>query len=130
MREVQGFAVVRGSDSEAPGLTRSAVNCEENPRGPRCTQGGISTGSFTGFGIPVATIMRFIGVELGAPVVDDTGLTGTFDVSLHWSGEPTPSDDAPVLSTAIREQLGLRLERRQVRVEVLVVDHIERPSAN
>jgi uncharacterized protein (TIGR03435 family) len=57
-------------------------------------------------------------------------LAGTFDVALRWANEPGGSDDAPVIGTAIREQLGLRLERRQVPLEVLVVDRIERPAAD
>ncbi len=67
---------------------------------------------------------------LDRPVVDQTGLTGTYDVMFDWkAGEPdAPS---PSLFTAIQEQLGLKLEARKIPLEVLVVDHAERvPKEN
>jgi uncharacterized protein (TIGR03435 family) len=74
------------------------------------------------------------------PVLDQTGLSGTFDFDLKWSGDPSlsggrgvpPADpaSAPDLLTAIEEQLGLRLEARKASVQILVIDRAERPSAN
>jgi uncharacterized protein (TIGR03435 family) len=71
------------------------------------------------------------------PVLDETGLTGTFDYSLEWSPEtdrPTTSDSAlvagPTFVEALREQLGLKLIPGKGRVDVIVVDHIEHPSGN
>lgn len=67
------------------------------------------------------------------PVLDQTGLTGTFDFDLTWSG-PEPAHDtlpaAPDLFDAVTEQLGLRLEAKKASVEILVIDGAERPSAN
>jgi uncharacterized protein (TIGR03435 family) len=129
-RDVQGYALIRATDRLGTGLTPSTVNCEENFKGSRCSEGGITMNSFTAFGMPLASVIRIIATHMAppAPIVDETGLTGTFDVALRWSNEATGSDDAPVISTALREQLGLRLERRQVPVEVLAVDHIEPPT--
>src|SRR2546422_352703 len=67
-------------------------------------------------------------------VLDETGLTGRFDIDLTW--DPTfdaPADqrapsDAPSVFTAVREQLGLRLEPAKARVPVLVIDAIEPPT--
>lgn len=83
---------------------------------------------------------------LKRPVIDKTGLTGTFDVHLRWARDPEPAgirlaDDsgapavtadpnAPSLPAAIEEQLGLKLEPARGPVEYLVVDHVERPSGN
>lgn len=68
------------------------------------------------------------------PVVDQTGLTGRFDVELKWtvdeSKAATDINAAPGLFTAIQEQLGLRLEPTKAPADVLVVDSVERPSAN
>jgi uncharacterized protein (TIGR03435 family) len=66
------------------------------------------------------------------PVVDRTGLKGSYDFTLKWRADSsTPSDsDEPSLFTAIREQLGLRLVPSKAPVEVIVVDHIEHPSPN
>jgi bla regulator protein blaR1 len=70
-------------------------------------------------------------------LVDQTGLTGTYDFTLKWSREqPGGSDsgasntDAPSFFTALQEQLGLRLVPTKAPVEVIVIDHIEQPSPN
>jgi uncharacterized protein (TIGR03435 family) len=74
---------------------------------------------------------------LKGPVTDRTGITGTFDFDVPYAvdsleARPTNTPGAlfPPLETAIQEQLGLRLERGKGPVEVLVIDHIEKPSEN
>ncbi|MGD0445839.1 MAG: TIGR03435 family protein [Edaphobacter sp.] len=63
-------------------------------------------------------------------VVDKTSLAGDYDFTLNWSS-PTDSDGTGAsIFTAIQEQLGLKLESTKGPVEVLVIDHIERPSEN
>ena len=76
------------------------------------------------------------------PVVDQTGLKDRFDFELKWtpdeaqsSGQPPVfsgdnSDAQPGLYTAIQEQLGLKIVPTKTPVEVLVIDHLEPPSAN
>ncbi len=66
--------------------------------------------------------------KLGRPVVNSTGLLGTFDFTLDWTPDDTAVDGAagPSLFTAIQEQLGLKLEPSKSLVEVLVIDHVER----
>jgi uncharacterized protein (TIGR03435 family) len=64
----------------------------------------------------------------GGPVVDQTGLKGSYDFTLKWDSEI--GADAPSFFTAIREQLGLQLIDSKAQVEVIVIDHIEQPSAN
>jgi uncharacterized protein (TIGR03435 family) len=67
------------------------------------------------------------------PVIDRTGLTGSYDFTLRWTSQVTAEtlpDAAPSLSTALREQLGLRLDATRGKAEVLVIDHVERPSEN
>ena len=73
----------------------------------------------------------------GRMVADQTGLTGTYDFTLTWSDQSVATGagqengtDAPSLFTAVQEQLGLKLVPTRVPVEVIVVDSIERPSAN
>lgn len=68
----------------------------------------------------------------GLPVINQTGLDGVFNLKLLWTpdGEHPESADAPPdLPTAIQEQLGLRLASRKAPVEVLVIDHAEKPEA-
>jgi uncharacterized protein (TIGR03435 family) len=77
---------------------------------------------------------------LDRPVVDKTGLSGHYDFDLEWApdesqfggGVPAASADAPSapLFTAIQQQLGLKLVATRGPVDALIVDKIERPSAN
>jgi uncharacterized protein (TIGR03435 family) len=76
----------------------------------------------------------------GRSVVDKTGITGSYDVTLRWtrtgSAAAVPDDastqdeNAPSFFTAIQEQLGLRLATTKGLVDYVIVDHIEKPSAN
>jgi uncharacterized protein (TIGR03435 family) len=70
--------------------------------------------------------------EVDRVVLDKTGITGRFDITLTWTPDTaTPSaDSGPSIFTALQEQLGLKLESTKAPVEVLVVDHVEMPSAN
>jgi bla regulator protein blaR1 len=72
------------------------------------------------------------GAADGRPVVDQTGLKGTFDFTLKWTPQQLTASggDAPSLFTAVRDQLGLQLVPSKAAVEVIVIDHIEQPSAN
>jgi uncharacterized protein (TIGR03435 family) len=84
------------------------------------------------------SLTRILSNEVGRVVVDQTGLTGKYDLTLKWTpdnapppmlnGEPDTS--APSIFTAVQEQLGLKLESTKAPVQVLVVDHAELPSEN
>jgi uncharacterized protein (TIGR03435 family) len=88
-----------------------------------------------GIGMPAlaANLSRSYASALNRTVIDKTGLTGTFDLHLKWTIDDPISIDAaagPSIVTAIQEQLGLKLESTRGGVEVLVIDRIEKPSAN
>jgi len=71
--------------------------------------------------------------ELHRPVNDRTGLTGLFDLHLKWTSDSAAGPDSPdavSIFTALKEQLGLKLEAAPTSTEVLVIDRIEKPSAN
>ena len=72
--------------------------------------------------------------SLDRPVVDQTGLTGRFDVRLSWTPDNARAAEnpnaPPEIFTAIQDQLGLRLVSTKALVDVLVIDHVEKPSAN
>ncbi len=70
---------------------------------------------------------------LGRPVIDMTGDERKFDFHLRWTPDETLADaasssDNPSLTTALREQSGLKLESRKVQADVLIVDRAELPS--
>jgi uncharacterized protein (TIGR03435 family) len=83
-----------------------------------------------------ATLAEFsqnMGMVLDRPMVDQTGLAGRFDFVLRWTPEGARTDDSnspPGLFTAIQEQIGLRLDATRAPVDVLVIDHIDKPSPN
>ena len=90
-----------------------------------------------GSSIPMRTLTSMLTSTLGSPVVDNTGLTGNFDVTLKFANpHSSPNDTAgdptlPSLFTAVTEQLGLRLNREKVSLSFLVIDHVDRlPTAN
>lgn len=66
---------------------------------------------------------------LDRPVLDQTGVAGEFDINLQWTPDDRP-DRGPSIFTALEEQLGLKLVSQKGAVDVLVVDQVEKPSAN
>lgn len=68
------------------------------------------------------------------PIVDQTGLAGQYDFNLKWTFDETEASNnpnaAPGLFTAVQEQLGLKLEAVKAPADVIVIDKVERPSAN
>jgi uncharacterized protein (TIGR03435 family) len=67
---------------------------------------------------------------LNINVDDRTGLTGLYDFTLQYTYQSSDPDSFPTITTAIQEQLGLKLESTKGSVPVLVIDHIERPTPN
>lgn len=91
-------------------------------------------------GVTMPRLIFILSDTLGRAVVDKTGFTGTFDAHLEFTpdegtgnvpGQAATVDlPGPSIFTALQEQLGLRLEPAKGPVEVLVIDHVERPSEN
>jgi uncharacterized protein (TIGR03435 family) len=99
--------------------------------------------------VQMAELIRMLATALGRPVLDRTGYTGEFDVHLSFTpdqstmglpGAGGPRDvggpqlstdpDRPTIFAALQEQLGLKLVTAKGPVEVLVIDHVERPTEN
>ena len=68
--------------------------------------------------------------QLGRPVLDRTGIQAEFDYRLEFAADDTHADSFPTLFAAIQEQLGLKLEAARGPVEILAIDHAEKPSEN
>ncbi len=84
----------------------------------------------------IAILARELAQLLGRPVLNQTGLTGRYDLSLRWTPDDAvaPASASPEASpdifTAIQEQLGLKLESTKGPVPVLVIDSVQKPSPN
>jgi uncharacterized protein (TIGR03435 family) len=77
-----------------------------------------------------------LGAQMGKDVVDQTGITGKFDFRLKYSGR-TADDNSendptkwPPMVDAVQDQLGLKLEPANGELEMLVIDHVDKPSEN
>jgi len=76
--------------------------------------------------------------NLGRPMVYQTGVTGTVDFTLEWTpeargaaqpgGEVQPESTGPTFEEALREQLGINLKSTKAPINILMIDHVERPS--
>ena len=93
----------------------------------------VGQGRFEATGFEVGNLADNLTGNIGKTVVDKTGLAGKkFDFKLNYTPDEQQgtSDAGPSLFTAIEEQLGLKLLASKAMVEVVVVDHIEKPSEN
>jgi len=101
---------------------------DATPNQPVC--GSISTGvgRLTLRAMPIALLVQYLSPVVSRVVIDQTELTGNFDVDLQWSPETVRTDDALSVFTALQEQLGLKLQPTKRPVDVLVIEHIEQPA--
>jgi uncharacterized protein (TIGR03435 family) len=94
---------------------------------------GPTPGSVALFGGSMDTLALLLSQPAGRPVVNKTGLTGRYDVELEM-GRPSPAaqgeSDTESIFSIVQYRLGLKLESQKNEVEVLVIDHMERPSQN
>ena len=76
--------------------------------------------------------------ELQRPIIDRTQLTGRYDIDLNFLPDSGPmtingtaiNADAPSLTTAVREQLGLKLDSSRAPIDVIVIDRVSAPTEN
>jgi len=122
----------------SPAPMRIIPAADEPPRrrcGAAMAPGWISARSMT-----IKEFTRVLAQLLRRPVIDETGLAGEFDVDMLFAPDsgagalvgppPAALAEAPSLTTALQEDLGLRLDARRGPVDVLVIDRIDRPTEN
>ncbi|HEX4809984.1 MAG TPA: TIGR03435 family protein [Bryobacteraceae bacterium] len=125
----------------------------KGPNGEQLPQGGVwvtGRGKMVVTGASIGGFAEVLSRRLGQTVLDRTGLKGTYYFKLEWTPEPRqgdsfggspglgptavpapfPDSNRPSLFTAIQEQLGLKLESQKGPVEVIAIDHVEKPSEN
>ena len=145
-REVPMYALALGQSARALGPKLESEKPECAPTGrsnppPQCGRGASVGRGVIDFGsLDMKTLARILSSmpAVGRPVIDQTGLTARYRVDLRFNPaqaaaapEAPPIDpDAPSIFSALQEQLGLKLESTKGPVPVLVITHIEAPSAN
>ena len=105
---------------------------------PRAREGGFVQGTANGLHMETTKgsmerLARQLSSSAGRPVIDRTGLAGTYEYTLDWfpaNRIPAPESTVPSMFIAVQEQLGLRLESTTAPQEVLVIDRVEKPSEN
>jgi uncharacterized protein (TIGR03435 family) len=119
--------------------TRDCAEAPSTPRPCHVFHGGPARGAI-GKTVNMADLADYL-TFLGRPVVDRTGIRGDFDIDVPASSlgtevaaraandgrEPTPDPSSPTIFAALAD-LGLKLESTKEPVEVLVIDHVERPT--
>jgi len=135
-KEVPGYALVLAKSGTK--LKEAIGNDPLQPGGPAMFAGkavagvGMLAGPMT-----TSTIAELLSGSLQVPVIDRTGLNGVYVLNLRWkpmegeAGFKTTDDfDLPSIFTAVEEGLGLRLEPQKVSIDLIVIDHAEKPSGN
>ena len=155
-RPVYALTVARSDKRLGRGLTKVDTDCvaamrelaaptpgAARPRGaPPCSFGG-GPGRIQGNIVSLAFLANVLSRQVGRPVVDRTGVTDYFNITLEFApdsdartsnGPPPPQPptvgDAPSIFTAVQEQLGLKLESTRAPVDVLVIDKASPPTEN
>jgi uncharacterized protein (TIGR03435 family) len=122
-RDVPIYAlhIVRPDGRPGPGLKPAA----EGSRGFREREGSLGTDKTT-----MTELVKELTGYAGRPIVDRTGLRGDWQLTLNWTpdGVDAADPDLPSIFTAVREQLGLRLEATRGPAEMLVIDGAEKPT--
>jgi len=120
------------------GIAKNGPKLEKS--GPGESSSGNGQGHLEGRNITLAGLAWRLGRKLDRPVVDRTGLPGEFNYKLEWTPEEELAKraaqpgaalpDRPSIFVAIQQQLGLKLEPQKAPVEILVIDHAEKPTEN
>jgi len=131
---VYDMVVAKGGSKLKPAppavvTTDEAGNPKTMPRGSWT----FGNGTLSATAMSSLALANQLASELEHTVIDKTGLTGVYDLTLKWTqddGQPPPEGSSPSLFTAVQEQLGLKLQPAKGPVGILVIDHIELPSDN
>ena len=137
----------------APISSAVATPNPQGPKGPAFKGRGMrmTRGQLSGQEVTLQFLTDALSSQLGRTVIDRTGLKGSYDFTLQWTPDesqsqmfrgpgpggpespdspPPPESSGPSIFTAVQEQLGLKLDSAKGPVEILVIDHVEQPSAN
>jgi uncharacterized protein (TIGR03435 family) len=86
--------------------------------------------SISGTAIPIGHFVSILEAQVGTPLLNETGLSGKYDLSLTYVRDDVRQVDGPTVFAALQDQLGLKLEARRGPAEVFIIDSAQRPSEN
>lgn len=118
-KEMPVYALVTAKSG--PKLAKSAMPDQPTAHG--------GFGRLSGRHVTLEMLADLLAGQVERPVIDKTGIDGQYDIDLHWTPEESP-EPGPSIFSALQDQLGLRLESQKAPQEVVVIDHVERPSEN
>jgi bla regulator protein BlaR1 len=140
-REVSAYALVLAKSGPRLQQSKPGDTYPNGFKGPDgvARPGGIhfaANNTLIAQGVPIGPLRAHLSWQLRRTILDETGLSGTYDFTLQLPNgvplgidNPTPPESYELaLSTAIEQQLGLQLEPRKASMEVLVIDHVEKPE--
>lgn len=88
-------------------------------------------GRIVGTKVTAEMLAKVLAEQVKHPVQDATGFKDAFDFTLEWAPDSDPNTNRPSIFTALKEQLGFRLDAKKTAVQIMVIDRIDRtPSAN
>jgi uncharacterized protein (TIGR03435 family) len=120
--------VVRSDGALGPRMRRAEPGCSNGQLPPEACRTKFETGKLVAPALNIGTLVTMLTGASGREVINETGLSEFYNIDLEWA--PTPDADGVSIFTAVREQLGLRLDSGTAPLNVVVVERIERPSAN
>ena len=135
---VYALVVARPHGELGPGLRQSFADCaslvaaaRQGAPAPPSSLCGVqyAPGRLVVGAYLMAQLADTLASSMQQVVVDHTELKGVYDIDLAWAADQA-TDSGPSLFTALQEQLGLKLQPTKAAVDVLVIDHIEKPTPN
>jgi uncharacterized protein (TIGR03435 family) len=127
--------VVAKDGPKFKGTSAAEMSSDQGVNGVRAGGINIRNQNLTATGIPMLSIADTLSDQVQRVVVDKTGLTGKYNLQLRWSrddaGPPAAETAAPPdLFTALREQLGLKLQASKAEIETFVIDQVVMPDVD
>jgi uncharacterized protein (TIGR03435 family) len=74
----------------------------------------------------MAILAKYLTPAAGFPVVDETGITGSYDVAFGYAANPEAESTLPALGEALKDATGLLLKAQMVPVEAIVIDSVDK----
>lgn len=140
------WLTVSKSGSKLKGASNADITDGVTDSKDRAARGStqLARGHLTAHAISISSLLSSLTQITGRTVLDKTGLTGEYDLTLEWTPDDASTsirgpdgasinvvaESGPTIFTAVQEQLGLKLESGKGPVDCLVIDHVEPPTEN